>query len=253
MEYSLLIFISFIAFSSVSLFLRTIYKLRIDIWKLIKGRNIYNKHLSNSLFLSFFFVFFFSAIDSNCQDKEELDMINTSVQKELPVLLEKIPIGMEDEYGFKDREEFNRVKLLNPINVLLPTSEFFSNEFIDTTNVNFSPSQYWKTPVSVDDKVCCFLLGKFIENNFKVFGIGENMSAQKLNSINENIFTYNNMQRSILMFPNLKKQYIVFYNNEITYKKAICILLDDFFDSTLLIKEQSLYETLHICKNNSEQ
>lgn len=41
---------------------------------------------------------------------------------------------MENNYGF-NREEFNKVILLNPINVFFPSDDYYSNEQIDTNRV----------------------------------------------------------------------------------------------------------------------
>ncbi len=212
---------------------------------------MYNKHLSTILSLVVFSVLFLSSVDTLCQDNEDMVKINTSAGRELSTWLEKIPIGDESDYGFIDRNDFNRVRLLDPINILFPSSIFFSSEYIDTAKVNFYSTQYWKIPISVDGKICCFLQGKFIDSKFKVFGIGGKTSAQTLNSLNETFFTYDNMQRSILMFPDMRKEYIVYFKNGLTYKESICVSLSDFFSPTSTKSEQSLFETLYQCKNYS--
>jgi len=40
---------------------------------------------------------------------------------------------MESEYGFENREDFQKAKLLDPMNIIFPTGEYYDNELVDST------------------------------------------------------------------------------------------------------------------------
>ncbi len=206
-----------------------------------------NRYINTIILFSTFYVFFLSSTDVICQEKKDLVRINTIAQKELALFLEKIPNGMEAEYGFNSREEFMKAKLLKPINIIFPSNDYYSYEIIDSTSVTFLPSQNWKIPISVNTKICCFLHGKIIENNFKVLGIGGKLIAEKLNKIGEKLSINSNMDRCIILFPEIKRQYLIYYNDEVTYK-SICISLNEVLDFDP-ISEQSLFKTLSESKD----
>ncbi len=206
-----------------------------------------NKYISTIILFSTFSFLFLSSTVGICQEKKDLVKINTTAQKELAIFLEKIPNGMESEYGFNSREEFRKAKLLKPINIVYPYNDYYSNEIIDSTNVTFLPSKNWKIPISVNNIICCFLHGKIIENNFKVFGIGGKHIAEKLNKIEEKLTINSNLDRCIILFPEIKRQYLIYYNDELPYSESICISLNEQLDSAP-INELSLFETLYESK-----
>ncbi len=206
-----------------------------------------NKYVSTIILFSTFSFLFLSSTIAICQEKEDLVKINTTAQKELALFLEKIPNGTESEYGFNSREEFRKAKLLKPINIVFPSNDYYSNEIIDSTNVTFFPSQNWKIPISVNNITCCFLHGKIIENNFKVFGIGGKHIAKKLNKIGEKLTINSNMDRCIILFPEIKRQYLIYYNDKLTDNESTCISLNEQLDSDP-INERSLFEILYESK-----
>ncbi len=75
-------------------------------------------------------IFLFSA---PCQEKVNIDLILASSLDELSGFLKKIPYGMESEYGFENREDFQKAKLLDPMNIIFPTGEYYDNELVDST------------------------------------------------------------------------------------------------------------------------
>ncbi len=158
---------------------------------------------------------------------------------------------MESEYGFQNREDFQKAKLLDPMNIIFPTSEYYDNELVDSTKVNLFPSNNWKIPIVVDNNICCFLQGILDGNTFKVVSIGGKDIAQKLNTAKEKITNYNKVNYDLLLFPEIKRMFLL-HNHEMSIYQSKCI---SFLDSQeqLLKKEQSLFETLVKCKANINQ
>lgn len=208
-----------------------------------------NKNYSNTLI--FLFLFLFALCKMSLSQENEIVVLEHA-QKQLASFLEKIPNGMESEYGFNSRLEFKNAKLLNPINIILPSNDFYNNELIDTGKVNYFSTKHWNIPISVDDNICCFLQGHFTKNNFKVFTIGGNMIAQKFNTLYSRIPNCKNIQQSVIFFPTIKKSYLVFYDNNLNHYNSKCISLSESFDSNL-IKEHSMYEIFIHCKHQLSQ
>jgi hypothetical protein len=212
-----------------------------------------NKRIAYTIiFFATFISLFLSCSDSYGQDEEIQNEVKMAAQKELLLFLERIPNGMEYEYGFNKREDFTRAKLLKPFNLIFPSADYYANEKVDTSKMNIMSSRYWKIPVSIDGVMCCFLQGKFIEDKFKVFGIGGKLTAQMLNQLTKNTFKYSDMKRSIMLFPKAKRQYLIFYTNSINDKDNRCISLNKHLNLDSM-KEQCLLEALCFSKskNNS--
>lgn len=179
------------------------------------------------------------------QEKENSVFIEA--QSKLPSFLEKIPIGNESNYGFENRADFNNAVLLSPINVMFPSIVYYNSNSVDTTQSNYYTSENWEVPISVDNKICCFLRARYIDGKAEVFGIGGKRLAENINNLENTVFR--NMKRNLLVFNDIKKLYIIFYNNELNYTRSQCISLDDPYESGN--DNPNLFETLSICKNIS--
>ena len=210
------------------------------------------KYITSIVLNGLFFCLLFLSQYSIGQEKEVLEEIISSSQVELQLFLERIPQGMEPNYGFQNREEFNKVTLLYPTNVFFPSDNYYNNEQMDTNRVNFQPSKYWNIPVSLEGEICCFLQGMFIENNFKINSIGGNLIAKKLSLFDENYLDIDLPNRCLMLFPDIKKQFLIYYKEELSYNNSKCFILDDSFQSSQFF-EQNLTEVLNQCKGFSNQ
>lgn len=163
---------------------------------------------SSNVYLIFAVFFGISTIQVNAQIKEKALVVLAESKKQLSLFLEKIPAGSEAEFGFKNRVEFDIAIVQNPYNVVLPNADFYSDEFLDTSKTYIYHSNYWEVPISVDGKICCFLSGKFINENFRVISIGGKSIAV---SINDLIYKSGiGMDTGYLLnLPELKKQYFI--------------------------------------------
>lgn len=201
-----------------------------------------NYHLN--LFITLFSVFFLSC-SLFCQEKKTEEAIISASQREISKFLEMIPKGMEPEFGFNSRDKFVEVELLPPLNLVFPSSDFYENRMLDTTNVNYFFSQSWLIPISVDDRICCFLKGKIIDDDFKVFTIGGSLLAQRLNKLDKN---HIKSKKSVILFPKLKTQYLIYHNGTLQYSNSKCISLNENFESEP-IYYQNLFEVSYRNKN----
>ena len=166
---------------------------------------------------------------------------------ELAYFLNKIPNGMESEYGFQNREDFQKAKLLNPMNIIFPTSEYYENELVDSTKRNLYSSNNWKIPIEADNKVCCFLQGILNGNTFKVTSIGGNDVAQMFNNFRINNSNTDKIHYDIILFPTIKKMYLIQNDNRLDNYQSEIIPMDESRECNANA-EQKLFETILECK-----
>jgi hypothetical protein len=205
--------------------------------------NTYSQPNKFKLIILFLFVF---QLTGNSQNNIILKILESSEAK-LDHFLELIPKGREFEYGFKNRDEFKKAQLQSPINIIYPTESFYLNDYVDTSDVNLEISNSWDIPISINDTICCFLQGKLIENEFKVFGIGGNEVAKNINRAKiDNLYTSKPF-KSFLVFPGLQKEYLVFHNSDLSYKESICLSHDEALNKLI---SMNLIEALIDSKNS---
>ncbi len=209
-----------------------------------------NKYFKYFYLIGIFFICI--TVSTSLFSQEKQNAVLQEAQNKLAYFLEKIPQGMESEYGFNSRWDFNEAKLLNPINIILPSDDFYNSNVLDTVMINYFSSRHWNIPISVDDNICCFLHGHFTENNFNVFTIGGNKIAEQFNTLYNGKPNFKNIQQSVIFFPSIKKSYLILYDNNMIHYDSKCISLDESFDSNI-IKEQSMYEIFTQCKFNLVQ
>lgn len=160
------------------------------------------------------------------QDKRKIDDISQIAEKDFKVFLEKIPVGMEAYYGFSNRNEFEIASVGKPISILFPTEDFYDSDLIDSSKVNFEVSLMWEVPVLVDDNICCLLRIKATNNNCAIIGIGGYLTAIEINKLSKSIGLNKDNARSLLKFPEIKSQYLIVYDNSISYRNSKCYRIE---------------------------
>lgn len=170
----------------------------------------------------------------NEQLRKDVSLI---AERDLKVFLEKIPLGMETNYGFSKRKEFEKSTLGKPMSILLPSENFYNSTFIDSIDANYEISSIWEVPILVNGNICCLLRMKVINNSCSVIGIGGSLSAAGINKIFKSIGLDKMNNISLLKFPEIKCQYLVVYENSLTNSK--CYKIGETGESGLL-KEKSL-------------
>lgn len=173
---------------------------------------------------SYLYIFFvpllcISTIAVNAQTKgNELEVVNES-QRQLSLFLEKIPPGSEAEFGFENREDFAKAIIQDAYNVLLPNADFYSDEFLDSAKTYTYNSKYWEIPISVDGNNCCFLIGMFINDEFKVFTISGKSVTRSITFLNAQK-EEEKKKNYILKFPELQKEYLISSGSEDNFRRC---------------------------------
>lgn len=124
------------------------------------------KHLFTMTFLLFFFCLCAHAVFGQPVRQDSLDRMIDFAGKELPKILQYIPVGMEQEYGFSDREEFKKTGLG------LPYQEYD----MDTG----MPTGSWRLPVTVAGENRALLRLVSEDGNWRFAGFGGAWLAREL-------------------------------------------------------------------------
>lgn len=180
------------------------------------------------------------------QNNNKRKQVKDAAEDNLTTFLNKIPRGMENDFGIPSRDDFKNIKIGTPMNVLRPSDNFNKSE-LDSTFLNVYSTQKWEIPLVLNGKACCFLFGRIDNDKVKIFQIGGDDTARLLNNINDQKVNYNAMNKSVLLVPSYKKSYIVFYDKYATKNKNKCVTLDGFDD---IIQEQNLFESMKSLKKH---
>jgi hypothetical protein len=183
-------------------------------------------------FLFQFFLLNLSPIGLFAQNELNEKEIHVIAERELKTFLEIIPVGLEVDYGFANRNEFKIASLGKPINVLFPSEFFYSSESVDTINANYEISPIWELPILVDGKMCCFLKIRAINNSYSVIGIGGSLIAKKIGTILDKTDISKSLKISLIKFPEIQYQYLIEYNQDITYRHSKCFKIEIENDET---------------------
>lgn len=96
-----------------------------------------------------------------------------AVKNALPDWLEKLPPEHLDQYGFKSRDEFENVKLGEPIITYAPNLASRSISIEKFERALLSGSVRWWVPLEIQDRFACLLAARFSEENSVIVeGIG---------------------------------------------------------------------------------
>lgn len=186
------------------------------------------------------------------QEKQTIKEISSIAERDLKIFLENIPIGMEANYGFSDRKEFEKASLGKPISILFPTEYFYSSAPFDSSKTNYEISPIWEVPIRVNGNIRCLLRLKNQINDYSLIGIGGSLTAIEIDRIMKEIGLDTANEICMINFPELKCQYLIVDDNYITYKNSKCYkignlekseskeisLLNVLVSSKLLIKER---------------
>lgn len=93
--------------------------------------------------------------------------------------LEKIPADKELQYGFNNREEFARVKLGKPYQIMILNEDFFADDELKDKDY-LMPSGDWRVPLMIDNESRALLTVSGVDGNWKVVGFGAVALAKEL-------------------------------------------------------------------------
>jgi hypothetical protein len=177
-------------------------------------------------FLLVFILSSFYATNLFAQDEQLSKNISLIAERDFKVFLEKIPVGMEANFGFSDRNEFVKATIGSPMSVLLPTQNFYSSNPIDSIHVNFEVSQIWEVPVLVNGNICCLLRLNATNNNCAIIGIGGYLTAYEIDKLSKFLGLNKENKRYILKFPDIQIQYLLVFENSISYRNSKCYRIE---------------------------
>ncbi len=182
--------------------------------------------MKNSINLfSFLLVFILSSFYATklfAQDEQVRKNISLIAERDFKVFLEKIPVGMEASYGFSNRDEFVKATIGNPMSVLLPTQNFYSSGTMDSIQMNYEVSPIWEVPILFNSNICCLLRLTATNNNCAIIGIGGYLTAYEIDKLSKSLGLNKEKNRCILKFPDLQSQYLLVYDNSISYRNSKC-------------------------------
>jgi len=131
------------------------------------------------------------AIDSN---------VKLFAERNLQLVLEKIPANDEISFGFNNREEFKIAVLGEPL------------EFIWYASTNDTSSKVWRVPIVVNGEYRALLNVQKVKNNYKVTDFGASVLAVDIQkAINENTDKKIN---GILRFATITSDFLIVSKGE---------------------------------------
>ncbi len=112
--------------------------------------------------------------ESNVRQREKNEVVKIT-QKELPKILEKIPLNYEENYGFHSREEFQNALAGTPFNCYTLMDNELKN----------SPT--YRVPIAVDQEFRALVTVEYINDTYHVVDFGANVLAKEIQMVcNEN-------------------------------------------------------------------
>ncbi len=97
----------------------------------------------------------------------------------LTLSLAKIPAGQENNYGFKNREEFTVSSVAKPFRVITLNQDFFTDATPGDKNY-LSMQNEWRVPVALKGNNCILLTVSQQGNDLAVVDLGGAMLAKEL-------------------------------------------------------------------------
>ena len=124
------------------------------------------------------------AVDGSAQSRlSAMDETEVSVRAaaiaSLNTFLNKIPQGREIEYGFTNRDAFERADLGTPVRIFTLDPDFLKNG-MDQKNNYMIPLDEWRVPIIVDDEFCSLLTVAMVDNTLKTVELGGKMLAKEM-------------------------------------------------------------------------
>lgn len=121
-------------------------------------------------------LFFTSCLNQKetAQKKEIFKVVQTT-KKELPQVLEKIPAGYEQSYGFESKDEFLNSKVGKPF------------RFFTIKNNQLTDTSPYTLPITVDNQFRALATVEYINDTLHIVDFGSNVLAKEIQTVcNEN-------------------------------------------------------------------
>ena len=102
-----------------------------------------------------------------------------AAEKDYVAYLEKIPTDKEPLYGFNSRDEFDRVKLGKPYQLMTLSEEFFSDPTLKNKDY-LVPTGDWRVPLLIGKEYRALLTVSDFNGYWKAVGLGAASLAREL-------------------------------------------------------------------------
>jgi len=102
-----------------------------------------------------------------------------AAEKGYVAYLEKIPLDKELLYGFNNRDEFTKVKLGKPYQLMTLSEDFFTDPTLKQKDY-VVPSGEWRIPMIIDKEYRALLTVSNVDGNWKVVGLGATSLAKEM-------------------------------------------------------------------------
>lgn len=145
--------------------------------------------------LFFTIMLFISILHSTAQNDDYRNVIAVA-NAGLHEWLEKIPVGRESLYGFKNRDEFAYAAIGKAYEVKALSDEFFSDSFLTDKNYLVATGE-WKLTISIKGENRAFIKVGMMKGAWKTVGFGSAGLAKEFGEIEKNIPSTN--QRGIML------------------------------------------------------
>lgn len=137
----------------------------------------------------------------------ENDSIGVVAQRELPAFLDKIPPGMESNYGFADRAEFARAKVGRPMPVYtVPPVADEGAGGADTSAEHPVAVGTWRVPVVVGRDVRALLTIEALNGKLRVVDLGATSLAKEVDAFDK---AHPGKHRGLLRLESFRCDYMM--------------------------------------------
>ena len=124
-------------------------------------------------------VFIFSSFSIENTNTQIQKCVDTNVQN----FLSKIPIGMESNYGFENRNSMLNAKSGIPIKVFTLINNFYTSDYLDKTQKYLKEQNEWRVPLVSDNKFNTLGTVIYQNNEYQLVDIGGANLAKEIEII----------------------------------------------------------------------
>ncbi len=169
-----------------------------------------SNHNFNCLFLSLIFIILFIPSSKPQSNSDTEKKIKNTGLLELSRFLNNIPVGLEKQFGFETRAQFNRITAGRPLRLYVLSEESSGNN----KEISIVPGNEWFLPLMVNNKFIALLTVSGEGDKFSAVDFGAGDLAAELNFHKSEIENQNNnpgilrvykMQGDILIITSKEK------------------------------------------------
>ncbi len=130
----------------------------------------------------------------------------TAADRDVAAFLNRIPVGHESEYGFRSREEFDKVRTSDPLRV--HTLDVDRSGTTPEVSNDIRPLNKWRIPLTVDGELRALLTVVQTEDGLKAVDFGAAGMAQSLDSLDVVTSKVGPESRFLLRITDLRRDFL---------------------------------------------